>query len=71
MGLKSLVNRAKEIKYTPKDCKTDWDYIHESIWISLHNDIQCETLFILSNMFIPIKFLAKLLIQNFIEKNLT
>ena len=71
MGLRTLVEKAKKIQYLPKQEKTEWDYIHESIWISLHNEIQCKTLFILCGMFLPIKVLAKFLIQNFIERNAT
>lgn len=71
MGLRKLVEKAKHINYISKENKTEWDYIHESIWISLHNDVQCKTLLILANMFIPIKIIAKFLIQNFIERNST
>lgn len=71
MGLKSLVEKAKNVNYLPRTEKTDWDYIHESVWISIHNDIQCKTLFILCEMFLPIKFIAKFLIKNFIDQNVT
>lgn len=69
MGLKSLVENAKKISYKPvlADQKTDWDYIYESIWLSLHNDVQTKTLFILADMFLPIKFIAKYLIKSFID----
>ena len=69
MGFKALVESAKNVKYLSKTEKTDWDYIHESIWISLHTEVQCKTLFILCEMFSPIKFIAKLLIKKYIEDN--
>ena len=69
MGLEALVMRAKNVNYVSKTDKTEWDYIHESIWISLHNDVQCKTLFILCEMFSPIKFITRMLIKKYIEAN--
>ena len=68
MGLLELIKTCQGIEYTPvssDEDKTDWDYIHESIWIALKNPVQTKTLVILANMFYPIKLISKMLLRSY------
>jgi hypothetical protein len=70
MGLLELIKTCQGIEYTPvtdDDDKTDWDYIHESIWIALKDPVQTKTLVILANMFYPIKLISKMLLRSYIH----
>lgn len=69
MGLKELVEHCKNIEYTPVEDKTEWDYIYESIWLALKNPVQTKTLFILANMFYPIKIISKMLLKGYASEN--
>lgn len=68
MKFAELVEYCKNLEYTPKDTdKDDWDYIRESIYIGLHNEIQLKTIFILVKMFYPIKVIAKILLKDYAQ----
>ena len=72
MGLKELVEHCKTIEYTPvssDEDKTDWDYIYESIWLALKNPVHVKTLFILANMFYPVKITSKMLLKSYASEN--
>ena len=70
MGLVELIKACQSVEYTPvsaNDEKSEWDYIHESIWIALKNPVQTKTLVILANMFYPIKIISKMLLRSYIH----
>lgn len=70
MRFQHLIQEAQSIQYLPKTGEKDnWDYIYESIWLAIHNETQTNTLFILSNMFYPIKVISKSLIKIFIKNH--
>jgi hypothetical protein len=69
MGLLKLIKTCQMIEYTPilTEDKSEWDYIHESIWIALKDPVQTKTLVILANMFYPIKIISKMLLRSYIH----
>ena len=71
MGLQELIKTCQMIEYTPvaSNDKSEWDYIHESIWIALKDPVQTKTLVILANMFYPIKIISKMLLRSYIHSS--
>ena len=66
MKFLTLVQECQKIHYTPKsEPKKEWDYIYESIWIGIHNEIQLKALFILTDMFYPLKVIAKMILKQY------
>ncbi len=69
MTFKELIQECIKLDYTPKVDKHNWDYINEAIWIGIHNEVQLQALFIVVEMFPPIKIIAKMLLRNYISHN--
>ena len=66
----TLVQECQKIQYVPKpEPKTNWDYIHESIWIGLRTDVQLKSLLILADMFYPLKVIAKLILRQYLSQS--
>ena len=69
MKFLTLVRECQRIQYNPRpDPKTEWDYVYESIWIGIHNDIQLKALIILTDMFYPLKVIAKLILKQYLSQ---
>ena len=70
MKFLNLVQACQEVQYRPKtEPKKDWDYIYESIWIGLQNDVQVKALLILTKMFYPLKIIAKLILKEYLTQS--
>ena len=65
MKFQELVDECLKIDYEPVENKTDWDYIRESIYIALHNEIQLKTLFVLIKIFYPLKIITKIILKDY------
>lgn len=65
MRFQELVEECLKVTYEPVEDKTEWDYIRESIYLALHNEIQLKTLFILVKMFYPLKLITKILLKDY------
>lgn len=70
MKFLKLVQLCQEVQYRPKsEPKTDWDYIYESIWMGLHNEVQLKALIILTQMFYPLKVIAKMILKEYLSQS--
>jgi hypothetical protein len=65
MGFKALVEKCISIEYIIQSEKSQWDYIRESVYIAIHSEVQLNTLFILVDMFFPIKIIANILLKDY------
>lgn len=70
MKFLNLVLECQKVQYRPKsEPKSDWDYIYESIWIGLQNEVQLKALLILTKMFLPLKVIAKLVLKEYLSQS--
>ena len=70
MKFLTLVRECQKIHYAPRpEPKENWDYVYESIWIGIHNEVQVKALFILTDMFYPLKVIAKMILKQYLSQS--
>jgi hypothetical protein len=70
MKFEELVHYCKNSVPRPiiKKDKKNIDYICESIFITLHNEVQFKTIFIVTDLFPPLKIFGKQLLKIYIKE---
>ena len=70
MKFLTLIRECQKIQYNPaREPKSNWDYVYESIWLGIHNEVQLKALIILVDMFYPLKVIAKMILKQYLSQS--